>query len=329
MEISLSEWNEFFELHSNAHFLQSGAWGELKSASGWKPVRLRCGQAGAQLLFKPLPAGFSVGYIPKGPIGFCAGLLEEIDRVCIQNRAIFLKIEPDVWEPAEARGLPGESFRPSRPIQPRRSVVVNLDGSEDDILARMKQKTRYNIRLAQKKEVVVRPSADVSEFYQLAEVTAQRDKFGVHSRGYYQKVYDLFHESGHCEILSAYYNDQPLASLFVFAFGEHAYYMYGASSDIERNRMPAYLIQWEAMRWAKQKGCKYYDLWGIPDREEAELEDGFTQKDSHEGLWGVYRFKRGFGGQVWRSVGAYDRVYRKGLYWLYSLVMRLRGGEGD
>lgn len=329
MEISLTEWDEFFRLHSHAHFLQSGAWGELKSAFGWKPVRLICGESGVQILFRRLPGGFSVGYIPKGPVVTSPELMAEVDRVCVQNRAIILKVEPDQWEPDAFSTIPGENCQPARPIQPRRTVVIPLEGSEEDILARMKQKTRYNIRLAMKKEVEVKPSSTVEEFYEIAKVTAQRDQFGVHSLKYYQRVYELFHPHGNCELLTAYYESKPLASLFVFAFGEHSYYLYGASSDLERNRMPAYLIQWEAMRWAKQRGCSTYDLWGIPDLEEDELEKSFTHKDSHEGLWGVYRFKRGFGGEIWRSVGACDRIYRKGMYALYNRVMRLRGIEGD
>jgi lipid II:glycine glycyltransferase (peptidoglycan interpeptide bridge formation enzyme) len=193
----------------------------------------------------------------------------------------------------------------------------------------MKQKTRYNIRLAIKKEVEVKSSSNIQEFYEMAKVTSGRDGFGVHSQTYYQKVFDLFGTNGNCALLTAYYDSLPLASLLVIARGEMAYYMYGASSDCERNRMPAYLIQWEAMRWAKQKGCRYYDLWGIPDLDEDELEGSFQHKDSHEGLWGVYRFKRGFGGETWRSIGAWDRVYMKKLYSLYQLVTRWRGTQGD
>ena len=328
MEISLEAWNEFLKAHAGVHFLQSGEWGQLKAAFGWKAIRLVCGSAGAQILFRTLPGGFSVAYLPKGPVGYSTDLAAEIEDVCRRNRAIFLKIEPDAWEPDLFPGL-FEACQPAKPVQPRRTVVVSLEGSEEDILARMKQKTRYNIRLAEKKEVVVTPSTDVGVFHELSLLTAQRDKFGVHSRAYYQKVYDLFHPGGHCELLTASYAGQPLAALFVFAFGEHAYYLYGASSDLERNRMPAYLIQWEAMRWAKSNGCTDYDLWGIPDREESELEDSFTRKDAHDGLWGVYRFKRGFGGEIRRSVGACDRVFHKGLYFLYKGYEKLRGGSGD
>jgi lipid II:glycine glycyltransferase (peptidoglycan interpeptide bridge formation enzyme) len=105
--------------------------------------------------------------------------------------------------------------------------------------------------------------------------------------------------------------------------------MYGASTEVERNRMPTYLLQWEAIRWAKAQGCEQYDLWGIPDVDETELEESFAQKQSHEGLWGVYRFKRGFGGKVMRSAGAWDRIYYPAIYNLYSQIMKLRGRQED
>lgn len=323
------EWDEFYSRYPEAHFLQSGAWGDLKSRFGWKVVRVINEDSGAQLLFRPLPFGYNIAYLPKGPLGVESQIFPEIEEVCRGNKAIFLKIEPDLTEGDRRYAPVLPDLRATKPIQPRRTVVVSLEGSEEDILSRMKQKTRYNVRLAEKKGVLVRTSSDVAEFHKMALATARRDAFGVHTGEYYQAFYDLFHGDGACELLTAYYGDQPLASLFVLAKGERAYYLYGASSDLERNRMPAYLIQWEAMKWAKQKGCHSYDMWGIPDMEEGELEKTFTERDSHDGLWGVYRFKRGFGGEVQRSVGAWDRVYHPGLYKLYSLYMKSRGGQSD
>jgi lipid II:glycine glycyltransferase (peptidoglycan interpeptide bridge formation enzyme) len=180
----------------------------------------------------------------------------------------------------------------------------------------MKQKTRYNIRLAARKEVRVEISSDLETFNRLMEVTGTRDAFGVHSAAYYQKVYERFHPQGEVEILLASYEDIPLAAIMVFARGKRAWYFYGASSDSERNRMPTYLLQWEAIKWAKERGCTEYDLWGVPDADENELETGFTSRS--DGLWGVYRFKRGFGGELKRSAGPWDRVYNPALYWLYT-----------
>ncbi len=328
MRVNLETWNEFGLNHPNAHLLQSGAWGELKTAFGWKAVRLISGANGAQVLFRRLPGGFSIGYVAKGPVVFDLNFSAELDLVCREEKAIFIKIEPDLWESdGEPVLLKQPGWIRSNPIQPRRTVVVDLETTEEDLLARMKQKTRYNIRLAEKKEIIVRPSEDVGVFHQMSVMTSKRDGFGIHAPGYYQKIYDLFKPSGQIELLLAYYHDQPIAGLMVMAQGDTSWYMYGASTEAERNRMPTYLIQWEAMKWARERGCKRYDLWGIPDMDEEDLEGKFEEKQSHEGLWGVYRFKRGFGGEVLRSVGAWDKVYYPGIYRLYQQYLRLRGRQ--
>ncbi len=123
-------------------------------------------------------------------------------------------------------------------------------------------------------------------------------------------------------ILTADFDGAPVAALMVFAFGERAWYFYGASSDRHREHMPTYLLQWEAMRWARQRGCLEYDLWGVPDADEAELENDFLQRS--DGLWGVYRFKRGFGGSLRRSLGPWQRVYNPLLYLLYRWWVKRR-----
>ena len=268
-----------------------------------------------------------MAYIPKGPIGGkWDALWPEIDHLCRSSRAVFLKLEPDYWVAPETEGtsiLPND-FHPSiHSIQPRRTVVVDLSLDEDEILAKMKQKTRYNIRLAQRKDIEVHASDDIDAFYEMMTVTGQRDGFGVHTKNYYQRAYELFNPLGMCELLVAEYQGQPLAGLMVFASGQRAWYLYGASTNIERNRMPTYLLQWEAMRWAKAKGCTEYDLYGVPDEDQATLEENFTERS--DGLWGVYRFKRGFGGEVKRSASAFDKVYIPWAYWGYQALMARRG----
>jgi peptidoglycan pentaglycine glycine transferase (the first glycine) len=176
----------------------------------------------------------------------------------------------------------------------------------------MKQKCRYNIRLAEKKGVMVRPWNDIAGFHHMMSVTGARDEFGVHSLEYYRRAHHLLHQAGLAELLVAEYAGRPLAALMVCARGKSSWYLYGASTEEERNRMPAYLLQWEAMRWAKAHGAEQYDLWGVPDEDEATLEAGFETR--RDGLWGVYRFKRGFGGEVKRAGGALDRVYHPLLY---------------
>ena len=310
--VSLTDWNYFLVQHPNVHLLQTGEWGELKSAFGWKPVRIVSGEVGVQILFRKLPLGFTVGYIPKA--NFDQTLLPEIDSVCKQNRAIFLKLEPDSWD-FEFTLHPSSFILSKHNIQPPRTVIIDIRGSEEEILAKMKPKTRYNTRLAEKKGVTIRAWDDIPAFHEMMTVTGGRDNFGVHSKEYYQRAYELFHPKGTCELLVSEYEGKPLASLMVFANGNRAWYVYGASNDQERNRMPTYLLQWEAIRWAKARGCEEYDLWGVPDENEETLEANFESR--HDGLWGVYRFKRGFGGQLKLAAQALDRVYNPLLYWVY------------
>ncbi len=319
-EVNLTDWNKFLDSHPDAHLLQMGEWGELKKDFGWRPVRfLLNNEFGCQILFRRLPLGLTLGYMPK-PIDsgqLTAGnekIWQEVDSICKKNHAVFLKTEPDAWD--DQFLIPHSSFLISpHNIQPPRTIVLDIKDSEETILAKMKPKCRYNIRLAEKKGVTVRAWDDIPAFHEMMTVTGGRDKFGVHSREYYQRAYELFHPKGTCELLVAEYEGRPLASLMVFSNAKRAWYVYGASNDQERNRMPTYLLQWEAIRWAKARGCEEYDLWGVPDENEETLESNFETR--HDGLWGVYRFKRGFGGQLKRAAQALDRVYNPLLYWAY------------
>jgi lipid II:glycine glycyltransferase (peptidoglycan interpeptide bridge formation enzyme) len=319
------QWNEFLKQYPNAHILQTSSWGSFKSHYGWQPIYVSEAAAGAQILFRRLPLGLTIAYIPKGPLGEnWSNLLPEIIAQCRKRHAIAIYIEPDQWQ--EDKVLPDQTLPgfilSEVSIQPRRTITISLDGTEEDWLARMKQKTRYNIRLAEKKDVHIVQSDDLETFSQLMQTTGARDEFGVHPGSYYRRVYELFHPSGACELFLATYQDQPLAAIMVFKKGKRAWYFYGASNNQERNRMPTYLLQWEAMRWAAQAGCSEYDLWGVPDQDEGKLEDQFMQRS--DGLWGVYRFKRGFGGELKRSAGVYAKVLRPVLYRVYLTAVNFR-----
>jgi peptidoglycan pentaglycine glycine transferase (the first glycine) len=313
-----------------AHVLQSWAWGELKASFGWRVQRLAVGGASAQVLYRPLPGGLgTIAYVPKGPLAdyddpsTLRVFLDALRPLAHQRRAICLKIEPDLEDDvALAEQLRALGFRLSpQTIQPRRTILVDLDAEPDELLGHMKQKTRYNIRLAARRGVTIRPGeeSDLPAFYRLMDLTAQRDGFGIHTRAYYEAAHRLFVPVGQGRLLLAEYEGQLLAGLVVLAAGNTACYMYGASSDEYRNLMPTYLLQWEAMLWAREQGCRDYDLWGVPDEDEERLEDQFAERN--DGLWGVYRFKRGFGGRLVRTVGAWDLVYAPLRYRLYTLAM--------
>jgi peptidoglycan pentaglycine glycine transferase (the first glycine) len=332
-KLSLAEWDKLLSKFPNPHILQTAPWGELKAEFGWQLAHIEAGECGAQILIKAIIPGMNFAYIPKGPVGIdWEQIWPEIDGLCREKRCIFLKVEPDIWElanedQANKQSSPPNGFiKSSHPIQPRRSLIIDLSRDEAHILGKMKQKTRYNINLALKKNVIVRPYTDISTFYELMKVTGQRDQFGIHSQAYYQKALDLFQRRGECQLLVAEYEGVPISALIVFKVDQRAWYFYGASAEIHREMMPNYLLQWEAIRWAKSQGCSEYDLWGVPDEELEVLEANFTSRK--EGLWGVYRFKRGFGGELRRSVGAWDRIYHPLLYRLYIFWVKYRHLEG-
>jgi peptidoglycan pentaglycine glycine transferase (the first glycine) len=330
-----AEWDAFVTGHPRGSLLQLTAWARLKGRFGWSPRRVwlrRDGRlvAGAQILIRAAALGLvRVAYIPHGPLvdwqdeEMVSILFNQIDFAAYEHGAGLLKMEPLLWQEempaAEWQALCARHgcLADSDTIQPPRTIVVDLRLPEEEILARMKQKTRYNIRLAEKKGVTVRPgtAADLPLFVRLMRTTGARDDFGVHASDYYRAAYELF-APDHAALLIAEHEEKPLAAVMVFAAGAKAAYLYGASANEGRHLMPSYAVQWAAMRWARQRGCTQYDLWGVPDDSETVLEAGFAERNG--GLWGVYRFKRGFGGEIKRTVGTADRVYNKLVYRLYK-----------
>jgi lipid II:glycine glycyltransferase (peptidoglycan interpeptide bridge formation enzyme) len=305
-------WNSFVSSSPNGHILQSWEWGELKERTGWKSVRLALMQKGhiraaAQILLRSLPLGFgTLAYVPRGPVldyddpVLLSAMLQAFRDLAAQRKVISLKIEPDVIEPSTiSTRLRQAGLEPAPPVQMRSSIWVDLTASEDEMLGRQKQKTRYNIRLAAKKGVAVSAhgSDGIDAWYEMYAATSQRDGFTIHGLDYYRHVMRCLGSAGTVNLLLAHHEGDLLAGIIVFAFGSKAQYMYGASSNEKRNLMAPYLVQWEGMRWAKLRGATLYDLWGIPDTLE-----------ENEDLWGVYRHKRGYGGEIVRYVGAFDLV---------------------
>jgi lipid II:glycine glycyltransferase (peptidoglycan interpeptide bridge formation enzyme) len=306
-------WNSFVASSPYGHTLQSWEWGDVKAHGGWTPLRLalRDGgqlQAAAQVLIRPLPYGLGrLAYVPKGPVldyqnpELLHTMIGTLRDLAAHQRVISLKLEPEALESSSLTGaLLSLGLVPASPVQMRTSIWVDLASSEDEILARQKQKTRYNTRLAGRKGVVVSEGnvSDIEAWYHMYRVTAERDGFSIHALDYYRRVLGILQPLGMANLLLAHHEGDLLAGIIVFAFGPKAQYMYGASSNQKRNLMAPYLLQWEGMRWAKARGATIYDLWGIPDRPDDESED----------LWGVYRHKRGYGGEIVRYVGAFDMV---------------------
>jgi peptidoglycan pentaglycine glycine transferase (the first glycine) len=309
-----------------------------------------------------LAARLCILYAPKGPLldwgdeALRTRVLDDLQRFARQQGAIFLKLDPDV---ALGTGIPGTETDRAEPggeavradlvrrgwrfsedqIQFKNTVILDVSASEEEMLARMKQKTRYNVRLGPKKDVAVRVGneSDWPMLYKMYAETSVRDGFVIRDEAYYRRVWALFDNSTLdtrttnieypisniplAEPLIAEVDGEPVAAVFLFAFGGRAYYVYGMSREAHREKMPTYLLQWEAMKWARARGCSSYDLWGAPDV--------FNESDS---MWGVFRFKEGLGGQVLRTLGAWDYAPNPLWYAMYTKlvpmlldVMRSRG----
>jgi lipid II:glycine glycyltransferase (peptidoglycan interpeptide bridge formation enzyme) len=306
-----------------------------------------------QIIRSGFAARLSILYSPKGPLldwtneSLRKRVLDDLQAFAKRQGAIFLKIDPDV---VLGTGVPGGEDDVSEmggqavmselkrrgweyssdQIQFSNTVLIDLNLTEDELLARMKQKTRYNIRLAEKKGVSLRVGTleDLGMLYKMYAETSVRDGFVIRDEEYYKTVWKLFMrsnvgklEGSHvetfqrsnvptCEPIIAEVDGEPVAAIFVFYFAGHAYYVYGMSRNKHREKMPTYLLQWEAMKRAKARGCTAYDLWGAPEVfDESDL------------LWGVYRFKEGLGGRVVRTLGAWDFAPSPLWYKMYSEVI--------
>ena len=333
------EWNKTLNTLPFSHVLQTWEWGEFKqTTTGWRPTRLAFRHeedgeivAMASVLTRYI-GPLAVIYVPKGPAlryvdsTLLANVLDHLQKLSRKRFAIWLKIDPDIvgWT-----GVPGESddvpYLPGQAVirnlkefgwqfsgdqvQFRNTVTLDLTKSEDELLAQMSQNTRRKVRTAAKKDVTIRVATtdDLSILYDLYRATGERDNFLTRPPEYYERAWRDFMEAGLAQALIAEYEGKAIAHVILLHFGQKCWYFYGASSDEERNRMPNYALQWEAMKWAKEQGYAVYDMWGAPNE--------FVETDS---MWGVYQFKRGFRGTVTRHIGAWDYAPYPRLYKIYT-----------
>ncbi len=341
--LQTSQWAEV-KRHSGwmAHYLTWISDGDgldlIASKSGEFEV-LKPAAAALVLERKVLP-GLSVMYTPKGPLledwanrSYREQILMDLEVFAKKANAIQLKIDPDL---ELGRGVPGEEGSFEDPmgidfleelghrgwlfstdqIQFRNTVLVDLLEDEDQILARMKSKTRYNIRLSSRKGITIRQGDgnDLADLYQMYANTSVRGDFTIRGEDYYLGLWRTFlgdeplsEQDPIAQPLIAEYEGLPVAGAVIFRFADRAWYLHGMSLPEHSEKMAPHLIQWEAMRWAKSQGCTVYDMWGAPDV--------FDESDS---MWGVYRFKRGYGGELARTMGAWDYPAKPFFYHLYT-----------
>ncbi|NQV90398.1 peptidoglycan bridge formation glycyltransferase FemA/FemB family protein [Candidatus Uhrbacteria bacterium] len=255
----------------------------------------------AQWLDRKLPFFGSYSFCPKGPIG--SNALEGT------GHQIFLRIEPD-------QNVLIQEAHKSIDLDPAHTLITNLSATEDDLLAGMHQKTRYNIRVAGKHEVQISlHSADFDAVWNLFEQTSFRGQFRLHQKQYYQKMVEAL-QGGACNafLATASHEGKIIASNIMIDFGDTRTYLHGASSNTDRNLMGPYLLHWELLRDARAQGIQFYDWWGVAP-EGAD--------DQHP--WaGISRFKRGFGGEEVEGLGTYDHVIAPLKYYLYQMARHVR-----
>lgn len=338
------EWDAGVQSLPDAHILQSWVWGEFKSEYGWRPTRLAWHAGGrvlaaAQVLERPWPSGgwplARVLYVPRGPIldwsmrDLAAAVRRDLQIMAKERRAIFIKIDPEipllVSNPAEDPPVAQEAGETVRDelhsegwiasadqVQFRSTFRLDLRIEEDALLARMKPKTRYNVRLAERRGVSIRPAAenDFDDLYAMYAETSVRDGFVIRPKAYYREAWGRPWRAGRAQPFLAEVEGRAVAGLILFHFGSTAWYFYGMSRSAERERMPTHLLQWEAIRWAKRRGLKTYDFWGAPDSSDPE-----------DAMFGVYRFKAGFGAAHVQTLGAWDQPLRPAWYRLYAVLL--------
>lgn len=325
-------WDDFVGQEPVFALLQSWAWGVFKEKLGWQAFRIAVEiqnqiVAGCQLLIKPFPLGVgSIAYIPRGPIGLwlegeiTSLLLSEIHRIAHQNKAIFLRIEPPLFDKPLVDKLLGQyHFQPNTHTnQPKATIILDLTSDLDVIFSQFRKGTRKDIKKSNREGVNVRVGEckDLSAFYELMNNTAHREQFSARARNYYELEWQIFAEIGQTALHLVSYKDQILAAGMVSYFGKHAAQFHAGSIGKLTDLHPNHVLVWERIKWAKAKGCCTYDLWGIPDEIGEMISNGIRIPiwERTDGLWGVYRFKSGFSDNVIVFVGAYDYIYAPILY---------------
>ncbi len=339
-------WNQRIVGLPHAHVLQTAEWAQVKAEVGWRAHELTWKDDSGILVgaahvlvrsVRPLKFGpaASVAYVPRGPLldwsdeNLVKRVIQDLQEFARNSGSIFIKIDPEV---TLGTGIPGSGAETEDPegkffvellkasgwkqspeqVQFKNTALLDLTGEEEGWLGRMKQKSRYNLRLAQRSGIDIRV-AKIEEFpilYQMYAQTAARDGFIIREEGYYLGVWERFSQAGLAHALIAEADGQPVAGLVIFHFAKSAWYLYGMSTNLHREKMPNYLLQWEAMKLAKSLGCESYDLWGAPDE--------FIPADP---MYGVFRFKEGLGATVLRTPGAWDYPVKPLLYYLYQKVL--------
>ncbi len=327
---------EFIKSHDRAHFMQSQLWGKVKD--NWKQVFVTHEENGVTkgsvaLLIRKMPLGRTLMYSPRGPVcdphdgDTLAALTQKIKSAAKQHKAYAFKIDPDIEssdkifvDKMKQLGYKLNETKNFEGIQPRYVFRLNIkDKTEEEVLAGFHSKTRYNIRLALKNEVecYVGTRDELPQFHAIMQETGSRDGFIIRSLDYFTRMYDALAPEN-LRLYLCRYQGNIVSGAIAIHYGNKVWYLYGASSNAYRNVMPNYLMQWEMIKWAVSLGCDVYDFRGV---------SGDLSEDNP--LYGLYRFKKGFGGDFTEFVGemelTFSPLYAFALDKGIKMFMKLRG----
>jgi len=305
------------------HPLQSWEWGEFRQKTGIKVIRLGAFEGKAlknsyQLTIHPLPkVSYTIIYFPKGPMPDKI-MFEALKKLGIEEKAILIKMEPGIKENEDVKNfLLTNGCQKGKPLFTKYTFQLDLQKTEEQLLADMKPKTRYNIRVAQKHgvEIIKDNSPEAFEEYlKLTAETTKRQKFYAHTADYHRQMWETMRSSDIAHLFLAKYQGQALAAYIFFIFNKILYYPYGASTREYREVMPTYALFWEAIKFGQKMGCKLFDMWG-------SLGPNPNPKDP---WYGFHQFKEGFGAELVEFIGTYDLVINPTLYKLFNFVNALR-----
>jgi lipid II:glycine glycyltransferase (peptidoglycan interpeptide bridge formation enzyme) len=309
-------------INNKLHPLQSAQWGLFREKTGVKIVKVD----NLQITIHPIPqTKYTIGYIPKGP-GINKKMLDALTTIGQKENCIFIQLEPNVEKNSNRKYNFKNLIPSSRPLLTKYTFVLDLTKSEDELLKNMHSKTKYNMRLAEKKGVkIIEDNSDKAfeEYLRLTKETTKRQKFYAHSEKYHRLMWEVLKPKNNEKpdtnkltehLLKATYNDTVLVTWIVFVLGDTLYYPYGASSDSHREVMASNLMMWETIKFGKKLGLKNFDMWGALG----------PNPDNKDSFYGFHKFKEGYGARHVEFVGSYDYVLKKKLYLVYNVLNNLR-----
>ncbi len=307
-------------MKNNAHPLQANEWGEFREKTGIKVVHAA---SGLLLTIHPIPkTKFNVGYLPKGP-EINQKMLDELFEIGRKENCIFIQLEPNIEKTNKEYSF--KNLLPSaRPLFTKYTFVLDLNKSEDELLKNMHPKTRYNIKLAEKRGVkVIEDNSDKSfnDYLRLTDETTKRQKFYAHDKNYHKLMWQTLKQEGplnknklSAHLFRAVYKNETLAAWILFVYQDKLYYPYGSSSSKFREVMASNLIMWEAIKFGKKLDLKEFDMWGALGKNP----------DKNDSWYGFHKFKEGYGAKHVEFMGSYDLIINKKAYFAYKLLNKAR-----